>query len=92
MSVEIVDVFCPVKQPLSLEKFREYLKNNGWLQENCHLYEKWRHSSGKSPLLNLSENHLQLSLNSVAEYENRINFAVWQDIMQPERDWSENND
>lgn len=84
MSVEIVEVHFPTRQPLSREKFIEYLTKKGWYKDHCPMYEKWRHPCGKAPLLNLSENHLGISLVAVSEFENRCDFDVWQDIMQPE--------
>ena len=75
-----------VKKPISIELLREYLIKTGWQQdESCSFFEKWRHPDKNAPMLNLS-NALQNSFNSIAEFEKRVNYAVWQDVMRIEKD------
>ena len=82
----IIELNCIVKKPISIELFREYLVKTGWQQDkSCSIFEKWTHSDKNAPMLNLS-NSLQNSLNSVAEFEKRVNYAVWQDVMCVEKD------
>jgi len=82
MKIENIEINKPVKLPISEQSFIEYLQKTGWSHDAGDHHQLWRHSTGKAPLLNLS--HLKLSLDSLAEHENRHVFTVWTDIMQAE--------
>lgn len=79
--IEFVEVEVRIKEPISVESFCRYLRENGWLEDANPNFKLWRHESGKAPLLNLSENHLSTSIKALSDYENRSIFEIWLDIL-----------
>jgi len=77
--IERITVFYPKVRLISRPKFEQYLIKKGWTEE----HGLWRSNGNHAIPLNLAVNHLGVSLDRLAEFEQRPAFVILSEIMQP---------